>query len=70
MTRQVKVKICGNTRKEDVEHAIISGADAIGFIVGFPSTPRNLDLDKAEQLMKDIPKSIEFKNINNSQGDI
>ncbi len=59
MTRQVKVKICGNTRKEDVEHAIKSGADAIGFIVGFPSTPRNLDLDKAEQLMKDIPKSIE-----------
>ncbi len=58
MTRQVKVKICGNTRKEDVEKAVQSGADAIGFIVGFPSTPRNLDLNKAYRLMKDIPTSI------------
>lgn len=55
----MKVKICGNTRKEDVEQAIQSGADAIGFIVGFPSTPRNLDLDKAYQLMKNIPTSID-----------
>lgn len=59
MTRQVKVKICGNTKKEDIEHAIQSGADAIGFIVGFPSTPRNLDLDTAYQLMKNIPTSID-----------
>lgn len=59
MTRQVKVKICGNTKKEDIEHAIQSGTDAIGFIVGFPSTPRNLDLDTAYQLMKNIPTSID-----------
>lgn len=59
MIRQVKVKICGNTKKEDIEHAIQSGADAIGFIVGFPSTPRNLDLDTAYQLMKNIPTSID-----------
>ena len=65
MTRQVKVKICGNTRKEDVEQAIKSGADAIGFIVGFPSTPRNIDLDKAYQLMKDIPPSIDRVAVTN-----
>ena len=61
----MKVKICGNTRKEDVEQAIKSGADAIGFIVGFPSTPRNLDLDKAYQLMKDIPTSIDRVAVTN-----
>tara|TARA_B100002003_G_C13893999_1_gene435843 strand:- start:85 stop:726 length:642 start_codon:yes stop_codon:yes gene_type:complete len=61
----VKVKICGNTRKEDVEQAIKSGADAIGFIVGFPSTPRNIDLDKAYQLMKDIPPSIDRVAVTN-----
>ncbi|MFC1753615.1 N-(5'-phosphoribosyl)anthranilate isomerase [Thermoproteota archaeon] len=65
MTQQVKVKICGNTRKEDVEHAIQSGADAIGFIIGFPSTPRNLDLDKAYRLMKDIPTSIDSVAVTN-----
>ena len=65
MTRQVKVKICGNMRKEDVEHAIQSGADAIGFIIGFPSTPRNLDLDQAYQLMKDIPASIDSVVVTN-----
>ncbi len=61
----MKVKICGNTRKEDVEQAIKSGADAIGFIVGFPSTPRNIDLDKAYQLMKDIPPSIDRVAVTN-----
>ena len=65
MTRQVKVKICGNTRKEDVEHAIHSGANAIGFIVGFPSTPRNLDLDQAYRLLKDIPTSIDSVVVTN-----
>jgi len=65
LTRKVKVKICGNTRKEDVEQAIKSGADAIGFIVGFPSTPRNIDLDKAYQLMKDIPPSIDRVAVTN-----
>ena len=65
MTRQVEVKICGNTRKEDVEHAIHSGANAIGFIVGFPSTPRNLDLDQAYRLLKDIPTSIDSVVVTN-----
>jgi len=65
LTRQVEVKICGNTRKEDVEHAIHSGANAIGFIVGFPSTPRNLDLDQAYRLLKDIPTSIDSVVVTN-----
>lgn len=67
MTYQVKVKICGNTKKEDIEHAIQSGADAIGFIVGFPSTPRNLDLDKANQLMKNIPTTIDRVAVTNEE---
>jgi phosphoribosylanthranilate isomerase len=52
---RVRVKICGNTRRVDVKHAIRSGADAVGCIVGFPSTPRNLSVDKAESLMKGLP---------------
>ncbi len=52
--KHVKVKICGNTRREDVEHAVQAGADAVGFIIGFPSSPRNLSVEQAYSLMKDI----------------
>ena len=56
---RVRVKICGNTKREDVEHAIQSGADAVGFIVGFPSSPRNLYIERAADLMKDIPPLVD-----------
>ncbi len=52
---RVRVKICGNTRREDVERAVQAGADAVGFIIGFPSTPRNLGIEQAYSLMKGLP---------------
>ncbi len=55
----IKVKICGVTREEDLKTAVIAGADAVGFVVGAPSSPRNLALTKAEQLMKRVPIFIE-----------
>ena len=51
----VKVKICGLTRRSDVEFAIKSGADALGFIFGYPSTPRNLELAKLRDLLAIVP---------------
>jgi len=53
--RRVKVKICGITREEDLAVAVIAGADAIGFLVGVPSSPRNLTLERAERLVKQVP---------------
>ena len=53
--RTVKVKICGITREEDVRIASDSGADAVGFVVGVPSSPRNVTLRKAESLVKLVP---------------
>lgn len=50
-----RVKICGITREEDLAVAVTAGADAVGFIVGIPSSPRNLTLKKAENLMKHVP---------------
>ncbi|GAF92711.1 unnamed protein product, partial [marine sediment metagenome] len=38
--RTVKVKICGITREEDLKMVSTFGADAVGFIVGVPSSPR------------------------------
>ena len=51
----MRVKICGMTRKEDVEAALDSGADAVGFVVGTPAAQRNLRLDTAHRLMKIVP---------------
>jgi phosphoribosylanthranilate isomerase len=57
--RRVRVKICGNTRREDVEYAVQAGADAVGFIIGFPSTPRNLDIEQVHSLMTGLPPFID-----------
>jgi len=35
--------------------AVAAGADAVGFIVGVPSSPRNLTLEKAKMLLKQVP---------------
>lgn len=53
--RKVKAKICGITQEEDLAVAVAAGADAVGFVVGVPSSPRNLTLEKAEKLMKYVP---------------
>ncbi len=53
------MKICGITRKEDLAVAVDAGADALGFVIGVPSSPRNLPLERAEKLMRHIPIFIE-----------
>ena len=49
------MKICGITRKEDLEAAAAAGADAVGFVVGVASSPRNIALEKAEKLIRQVP---------------
>ena len=51
----VRVKICGITRNEDLEAAATAGVDAVGFVVGVASSPRNISLNDAEKLMRQIP---------------
>ncbi len=53
--RSVRVKICGITREEDLAVAVAAGADAVGFLVGVPSSPRNLKLERAEMLLRQVP---------------
>jgi len=52
---KIKVKICGITSNEDLVTAVEAGADAVGFVVNVPSSPRNLTLGEAERLMKNTP---------------
>lgn len=51
----VKVKICGITREEDLDAAVNAGADAVGFVVGVDSSPRNLALTEAARLISRVP---------------
>jgi phosphoribosylanthranilate isomerase len=53
--RTIRVKICGITRSEDLVVAVKAGADAVGFLVGVPSSPRNLTLKRAEKLIRQVP---------------
>lgn len=51
----MRVKICGMMRQKDVDTAVDNGADAVGFVVGSPSSRRNLSLAEARSLMKRVP---------------
>ena len=68
--RSVRVKICGITREEDLAIAVAAGADAVGFLVGVPSSPRNLTLERADRLLRQVPIFVDSvvvtapKNIN------
>ncbi|HDQ06094.1 MAG TPA: phosphoribosylanthranilate isomerase [Candidatus Bathyarchaeota archaeon] len=53
--RSVRVKICGITREEDLAFAVAAGADAVGFLVGVPSSARNLTVERAEMLLRRVP---------------
>jgi phosphoribosylanthranilate isomerase len=57
--RSVRVKICGLTREEDLAVAVAAGADAVGFLVGVPSSPRNLTLERVETLLGQVPVFID-----------
>ena len=52
-----RIKICGNTRKEDVDLAVELRVDLLGFIFG-PSK-RQIDVERARQLVTDVPDTIE-----------
>jgi phosphoribosylanthranilate isomerase len=54
----VRVKICGLTRREDVEAAVRLGADALGFNF-FTGTPRYVSPETASALLRDLPPFVE-----------
>jgi phosphoribosylanthranilate isomerase len=51
----VRVKICGNTRPEDVAFEVKVGVHAVGVIHGFPESPRNNDFERTKKLVSAVP---------------
>jgi phosphoribosylanthranilate isomerase len=52
-----KIKICGNTRPEDVELAVELGVDLLGFI--FTRSKRHVGVDDAQALIARVPSGVE-----------
>lgn len=48
------VKLCGMTRRGDVEAAVAAGADAVGF-VAYEGSPRFVPLERVADLARDVP---------------
>jgi phosphoribosylanthranilate isomerase len=54
MTGRTRIKICGLTRAEDVDAAVVAGADALGFVF-YPNSPRYVTPVAAAQLIARLP---------------
>lgn len=52
-----KIKICGNTRGEDVELAVELGADLLGFI--FTRSKRQVRVDQIKAVIAQVPAGVE-----------
>ena len=51
---RTRIKICGLTRLDDVQAAVASGADALGFVF-YPKSPRYVTAQQAAALMSAVP---------------
>ncbi|MEM0271246.1 MAG: phosphoribosylanthranilate isomerase [Thermoprotei archaeon] len=63
-----KIKICGNTRPEDIQFEAKTGAHAVGLIHGFPESPRNNSFERAKTLVRYVPPFTEAVVVTNIQG--
>jgi phosphoribosylanthranilate isomerase len=52
-----KIKICGNTRREDVELAVELGVDLLGFI--FTRSKRHVDAGEVREMIAQVPSNVE-----------
>lgn len=54
---KIAIKICGLTDEADAEAAIEAGADFLG-VVFFPSSPRNVSIERAQEILELVPEGI------------
>jgi phosphoribosylanthranilate isomerase len=54
MNTRTRIKICGLTREQDVDDAVLAGADAIGFVM-YDKSPRFVSVERAAELAQRLP---------------
>jgi len=57
MTVDIRIKMCGLTRPEDVAAAVLAGANYVGFVF-FEKSPRHLALDAAAAMAQSAPGGV------------
>lgn len=55
---KIRTKICGLTRPQDIQSAVLAGVDAIG-LVFYPPSPRAVNIEQAIDLVKYIPPYVQ-----------
>lgn len=60
--RRTRIKVCGMTRVDDVEHAVSQGVDAIGMILHAKS-PRTISLDQAALIREAVPAFVSLVGV-------
>ncbi|KIG09889.1 N-(5'-phosphoribosyl)anthranilate isomerase [Caballeronia concitans] len=51
---RTRIKLCGLSRVEHVQHAVALGADAVGFVF-YPPSPRSVSVAEAVELARHVP---------------
>jgi phosphoribosylanthranilate isomerase len=54
----VRIKICGLTRRADVQAAVAAGADYVGFVL-VPESPRYVPANRLRDLLTAVPTGVE-----------
>ncbi|GMT42478.1 MAG: N-(5'-phosphoribosyl)anthranilate isomerase [bacterium] len=54
----MKVKLCGQTRADDIRFSLDSGADLCGVVVEVPSSPRSLNFNSAKPLFAEFHEKL------------
>ncbi|MEV8465741.1 phosphoribosylanthranilate isomerase [Fluviibacterium sp. DFM31] len=57
MPKDIRVKICGLTRAQDMEAAVSAGASFVG-LVFFPKSPRHVEIATARKLALTVPPGV------------
>ena len=58
-----KIKICGLSRREDIESVNMVSPDYIGFIMGFPKSQRNITIERAKTLRAGLKEGIQVVGV-------
>lgn len=58
-----KIKICGLSRREDIESVNMVSPDYIGFIMGFPKSHRNITIERAKILRAGLKEGIQVVGV-------
>ncbi len=60
--RRTRIKVCGMTRVDDVQHAVTRGVDAIGMIL-HANSPRTISLDQAALIRQAVPAFVSLVGV-------